>query len=99
MKQIAATAVIALGLLAGCAAPATSSKPAATAASSKDSPTATEQALGQRDPDTLVCEIRRVTGSNIPQRVCRTLRQIENERIAAQDDLRRATRPGPKNAQ
>lgn len=43
-------------------------------------------------PPGLVCEQRKVTGSNRVQRVCRTQEQVERERREAEDLLRRSQR-------
>jgi hypothetical protein len=47
---------------------------------------------------TLICEMERPVGSNIPRRVCRTPEQIEREREAAQTKMREISRPGAKDA-
>jgi hypothetical protein len=74
-----------LGLILGCA----------TASPPQQAPGATAQgvqqdkaAVAQKDPDnTLICEEVPMTGSHIPQRVCRTKRQIKQEREQAQKAL------------
>jgi hypothetical protein len=79
-----------MGLVVGCAtATPPQQTPNATAQGQQADKAAVEGA--KKDPDrTLVCESVPVTGSHIPRKVCRTLRQIEQEREAAQKALRDA---------
>ena len=74
-----------LVLVAGCA-------------SSPDTPPATggyasiEQIEG--DPDRMVCQRQKKTGSRMTTRVCKTAREWEQERLDNQDAIRNATRSG-----
>lgn len=88
MKRMIFGVVVMMGLGVGCATAAPPQQaPNATAQSQQADKTAVEGA--KKDPDhTLVCESVPVTGSHIPRKVCRTLRQIEQEREAAQKALR-----------
>jgi len=81
-----------MGLAVGCATTAPPQQaPSATAQSQQEDKAAVTEA--KKDPDrTLVCESVPVTGSHIPRKVCRTLRQVEQEREAAQKALREADR-------
>jgi|GEM_PF-3882413 len=45
--------------------------------------------------DDVVCEYERPTGSNIPKRVCRSLRDTESDRQEIQDSLRRMPKSEP----
>jgi hypothetical protein len=82
--------VMMMGLAVGCATSAPSQQASnATAQGQQADKTAVADA--KKDPDkTLVCESVPVTGSHIPRKVCRTLRQMEQEREAAQKALREA---------
>lgn len=81
----AIAAVFSLVLVAGCA-------------SSPDTPPATggyasiEQIEG--DPDRLVCQRQKKTGSRMTTKVCKTAREWEQERLDNQDAIRNATRSG-----
>jgi hypothetical protein len=90
MKRMIFGAVVMMGLGMGCA----------TATPAQQAPSATAQgqqadkgavADAKKDPDrTLICESVPVTGSHIPRKVCRTVRQVEQEREAAQKAVRDA---------
>ena len=84
-----------MGLMLGCAS-APQPQPALA-------PTTTQSAQGaqtgekvadasaKQDPDrTLICESVPVTGSHIPRKTCRTLRQVEKEREQAQKSIQDA---------
>ena len=70
---------ILLALLTGCAT-----------SSNQVQPSAKQDALAQNgqakpgDPDQIICVTERVVGSNIPERICRTRKSIEDERDATQ---------------
>lgn len=78
-------ALLSLALAAGCG-------------STPDAPPApggyasVEQIEG--DPDRMVCERRKETGSRLSSRVCKTAREWEQERIDNQEAIRNATRSG-----
>ena len=55
----------------------------------KDTGNETTVASNDDDPDKIICADQRVLGSNITQRVCRTVRQIEEEEQASKRDLKR----------
>jgi hypothetical protein len=84
------SAVVMMGLGVGCAtATPPQQAPSATAQSQQADKTAVADA--KKDPDrTLICESVPVTGSHIPRKVCRTVRQVEQEREAAQKAVRDA---------
>jgi uncharacterized lipoprotein YajG len=66
---------------------------ATAAESGTQEATASGATVATVDKDkTLVCEDQQVTGSRIPKKVCRTLRQIEQEREAAQKSVRESER-------
>jgi hypothetical protein len=72
-----------MGLILGCATASPQKTPAAAAAA-------------KQDPDNaLICEESSMTGSHLPQRVCRTLRQVKQEREAAQKAVREAGQVKP----
>jgi hypothetical protein len=48
------------------------------------------QAEAQPPRTKLVCETQRVTGSHIPQKICRPVRDVAAEREAAQESFRNA---------
>lgn len=76
---------------------ATSSAPAGSSAlKAQTSATPQSKTVAADDDDKLICEMERPVGSNIPKRVCRTKAQMDREREAAQEQMREATRPGPK---
>lgn len=71
-------------LAAACAAPA------ATGARSAGSANPSDKKVANADPNTTyVCEKVRPTGSNIPEEVCRTVRQRDEDRRQAQEALSR----------
>ena len=76
---VALFASILLTLLAGCAT-----------SSNQVQPTVKQDALAQTgqakayDPDEIICVTERVVGTNIPERICRTRRSMEDERDATQ---------------
>jgi hypothetical protein len=85
--------VMMMGLVVGCATAAPPQQaPSATAQSQQAEKTAVADAKdAKKDPDkTLICESVPVTGSHIPRKVCRTVRQVEEEREAAQKAIRDA---------
>ena len=90
MKRLTLSVMVMMGLGVGCATTTPPQQaPNATAQSQQADKAAAEGA--KKDPDsTLVCESVPVTGSHIPRKVCRTLRQVEQEREAAQKALREA---------
>tara|TARA_B100000886_G_scaffold158027_1_gene107706 strand:+ start:1674 stop:1922 length:249 start_codon:yes stop_codon:yes gene_type:complete len=52
-----------------------------------------ESASNDSDSD-LICRIEEITGSNIRKKVCYTQKQIERQREAAQEALRRRSSSG-----
>jgi len=74
-------------LLVACAA-----APAVQTASVPEAP-ASAAAAGSGDD--LICTREYPTGSNIPVRKCRTLAQIEADKAASNESLRRAQAGGP----
>ena len=70
---------ILLALLAGCA----TSSQQAQGAGSRDA-LAQKEPAKSFDPDEIICVTERVVGTNIPERICRTRRQMEDERDATQ---------------
>jgi hypothetical protein len=85
-----------MGLLLGCAtaappqqAPSTAAPSTAAPSTQKDEKVAAADAKKDKD-STLVCESVSVTGSRIPKKVCRTVRQIEQEREQAEKAIRDA---------
>jgi hypothetical protein len=93
------TASILGSLLALTAACASSTASSGTAAKSQSSGTTVTADKTPHEESKLICEMERPVGSNIPKRVCRSQAQIDKERAQAQDQMREATRPGPKNLQ
>jgi type IV pilus biogenesis protein CpaD/CtpE len=95
MKRTRFSGVAMMGLLLGCATASPQQTPAAKAQGSQRSEAAVADA--KKDPDhTLVCEDVSMTGSHLPQRVCRTLRQVNQEREAAQKAVREAGQVNPQ---
>lgn len=43
--------------------------------------------LAENDPNRIVCRREHVVGSNFTRRICRTVKQIEEERMASQRKL------------
>lgn len=87
MRMTKSAWALVLGLTLGCATTAPQ-RPEASAASTSTAPSAATTAVAtapaKEDPDKLICESRQVTGSRLPKQVCRTARQIEEERAAGQ---------------
>jgi hypothetical protein len=82
VKKTSCVGVAMIGLLLGCATAAPPPAPTGSAQAAQQDKTAAA------DPDNeLVCEEVPITGSHLPQRVCRTRRQIQREREAAQKAL------------
>jgi len=84
-----------MGLMVGCAsAPQPQRAPAPTTTQSAEGAQTGEKvaaAGSKQDPDrTLICESTPVTGSHIPRKTCRTLRQVEKEREQAQKSVQDA---------
>jgi hypothetical protein len=97
MRRTASILGSLLALTAACASStASSGTPAAKSQSSGAAVTADKTS---HEDSKLICEMERPVGSNIPKRVCRTQAQIDKERAEAQDQMREASRPGPKNIQ
>ncbi len=84
--------VLAASLAAGCAAPRSS------APSSSASAPLAQAAPAQSQPQ-LICRMERPTGSNIPQRVCRTQEEIDAMSLSAQDAIRKATQSNVQTKQ
>jgi vancomycin resistance protein YoaR len=85
--------VVMMGLVIGCAtATPAQQAPSATAQGQQADKTAVADAKdAKKDPDrTLICESVKVTGSHIPRKVCRTARQVQEEREAAEKAIRDA---------
>jgi hypothetical protein len=71
-----------LGLVLGCA---TAAPPQQAPAAAQGGQQQDKAAVAKQDPDhTLICEDAPMTGSHIPQRICRTQRQIKQDREKAQ---------------
>ena len=80
-----------MGLMLGCATAAPPQQAASTTAQSSLKEEKLEAANAKQDPDrTLICESIPVTGSHIPRKKCRTLRQVEQEREQAQKSMENA---------
>jgi starvation-inducible outer membrane lipoprotein len=77
------TALLSLVLLAGCA-----SSPDPMPGSSGYA--SVEQIEG--DPDRMVCQRQKETGSRLSTRVCKTAREWEQERLENQEAMRNATK-------
>lgn len=93
MKRMTFGGVVMMGLVMGCATAAPPQQaPSSAVQSQQAGETAAADAKGaKQDPDrTLICESVPVTGSHIPRKICRTLRQVEQEREAAQKAIRDA---------
>lgn len=95
-----------VGLVLGCAtAPSPQKEPAAKAPAQSASVQSTSKdavasAEDTRDPDkTLVCEDVKITGSRIPKRICRTLRQVNEERARAQQSVIDRPKVNPEMSQ
>ncbi len=81
----AMASLLSLALIAGCAS--SPEEPPATAGY-----TSIEQIEG--DPDRMVCERQKKTGSRMTTRVCKTAAEWEQERLDNQEAIRNATRSG-----
>ena len=68
-------------------APAPATTPADQVATASSERAALEE-RDERDPDRVVCRREHVVGSNRPQRVCRTVRQMEIDRDLSEQALR-----------
>lgn len=90
VKRMILGVVVIMGLGVGCATAAPPQQaPNSTAQSQQADKTAVADTKKDLDR-TLICESTPVTGSHIPRKVCRTLRQVEQEREAAQKAIREA---------
>jgi hypothetical protein len=85
MKRMAFVAWVGLILAISCTTPAGSTRVA----------DATAEAAESQD-GSLICETQKRTGSHIPRRVCRTREQVEQERLQAEEMIRRAERTNEK---
>lgn len=81
----AMASLLSLALVTGCAS--SPAEPPATAGY-----TTMEQIEG--DPDRMVCQRQKETGSRLTTRVCKTAREWEQERLDNQEAIRNATRSG-----
>jgi hypothetical protein len=105
VKVIRIACAIGLGLTLGCATSsahgrdesATGAELREGATADTDSATADGTDKAKQDPNSLVCQSVRVTGSHLPKRVCRTVAQIEQEREAARKAAERAQQQGGIN--
>lgn len=80
-----------MGLMLGCATAAPPPQAPGTTAQSAQKEEKAAAADAKQDPDrTLICESVAVTGSHIPRKTCRTLRQVEKEREQAQKSVQEA---------
>jgi membrane protease subunit (stomatin/prohibitin family) len=90
--------VVMMGLVMGCATAAPSQQASSSTAQGQQADkTAVADAKDTKDgkgskKDALICESVAVTGSHIPRKICRTARQVEEEREAAQKAMRDAER-------
>ncbi len=73
-----------------CASSSAEQKPRAAEAAGKVAQVAVMKA--GRDPNELVCTLEMVVGSHIPERVCRTRWQIEEEHRQTRELLERGSR-------
>jgi hypothetical protein len=90
VKRMTLSVVVMMGLGVGCAT-ATPPQQAPNAMAQSQQADKTAVADAKKDPDsTLICESVPVTGTRIPRKVCRTARQVEEEREAAQKAIRDA---------
>ena len=83
--------VVMMGLVMGCATAAPSQQASSsTALGQQADKTVVADAKDGKGAkkDTLICESVAVTGSHIPRKICRTARQVEEEREAAQKAMR-----------
>ncbi len=96
MKRMILGGVVMMGLVMGCAtATPAQQAPSATAQGQQADKTAVADAKdakdAKKDPDNaLICESTKVTGSHIPRKVCRTARQVQEERESAEKAIRDA---------
>jgi hypothetical protein len=81
-----------MGLMLGCATAAPQQQSSdATAQQTSQQEQKVAAADAKKNPDTtLICESVAVTGSHIPRKVCRTVRQVEKEREDAQKAVQNA---------
>ena len=78
---------------AACASQGASQRPPPAARAAPAGQTASAAKPAQPPSDgRMVCEMERPTGSNIPERVCRWVPAIDNERMQAQDAIRNLPR-------
>ena len=89
-----AVTVLGLALVVGSSLACAHQGGAAATAQGPAPTEATQEAKNEGNPDDLICEVTHVTGSNIPERVCRTRRQIEAEREDAQRFVRESAQRG-----
>ena len=79
-----------IGLVLGCATAAPPQQSSGATAQGQQADK-TQVAEVKKDPDsTLICEEVPVTGSHIPRKICRTLRQVQQERDQAEKAVRDA---------
>jgi hypothetical protein len=91
VKKTISGGMVMMGLILGCATAAPPQQSPGTAAAQSQQAEKTAVADAKKDPDTtLICEDVPMTGSHIPRKVCRTLRQVESEREQAQKAVRDA---------
>jgi hypothetical protein len=84
-----------VGLFLGCATASPPPQPTSAAQSTQKDGAAA--ATAKQDPDqTLICESETVTGTRIPKKVCRTQRQVDAEREAAEKAVRDGNPNRPK---
>jgi hypothetical protein len=80
-----------MGVMLGCATAAPPQQAPGATAQSVQKEEKVAAADAKQDPDkTLICESVPVTGSHIPRKTCRTLRQVEKEREQAQKAIQDA---------
>lgn len=89
MKRTRFAGLAVMGFILGCATGSPSQQaPEASAQGAQKDKAAVAQA--SKDPNNeLVCEEVEVTGSHIPRRICRTRKQVDQEREQAQKALQR----------
>lgn len=84
MKRMSFGGVVMMGLFLGCATAAPPPQASGSTAQGLEKDQAAT-ATAKKDSDkTLICEDVPMTGSHIPRKVCRTKRQVDQEREQAQ---------------
>jgi len=90
MRKLFVVFVAGVGLLLGCATTSAQQTSSQNQELEGEEEETVAEAEAQRPRTKLVCETQNVTGSHIPQKICRHVRDAEAEREAAQEYLRTA---------